>query len=129
MTHFDSFPSPPHLHDIMKKQKRVGSCPDSEVYPSFHKNIGHLSITGGYHLQDNRRYASSHHNNSKTYNIRDESTIFNDQVSGYIRSAKTQGPITAYMQETNVVHKGQSLGPDVPRGLGTSQVSMPSPSK
>jgi hypothetical protein len=99
----------------MKMNKRCGPI----SHPGFYReHIKNLTISGGEFVFDNRHQTTHYHNNSKTFNTQNETTVFNSPVNGYIRNAKSMGPVTAYRQDTtlNAAHH-QGLEPDaaVPR--------------
>jgi hypothetical protein len=66
-------------------------------------------------VQDNCRYNTYYHDESRTFNTRNETTVFNDHVNGYIRHANTTGAINAFKQETH------TPDPTVPRSLKASK--------
>ena len=101
------------MHGTKTKQRRgQDSCPDA-----YHGNLETLVITGGNYVQNNRHHITHHHDNSQTFNTRNEKTVFNDRVCGFIREVKNaKGPIAAYKHETNVPYQDEGLDP-VPRSL------------
>jgi len=68
---------------------------------------------GSCHDVYHSRHIPHHHDNSQTFNTRNETTLFNDHVFGYIHNVSVKGPT----QETE---------PTVPRGLTAHNRGIPS---